>query len=317
LGEIESAVAKWRLQDPKEYANRGKPNEQTLAEAIRREGEKLGCGAGRIRVVDRSAHPQYQPLIWNDGGTVQLSTNCYAYACNDPYGHALDDKPQPGMLQGPRASKEVLRATKATPIVLEVANHRLNTGSLVHVWGIRGNTAANTYDGNGRAIRRPWIITNIDNNRFSLNGSSGNGYYSGGGKLSQAPTNSAVRLQVLMDDQTRNHERVRRLIPLVRLREDIQTNAPIEVVNVPGYYLIALVVAKGKDYHWYRQDDSGYWSHKPGHTKATNLDASGKVIVDPRECNLGIYSFTNFYYAPKGGVRTASLGDWNNPSWHY
>ena len=70
------------------------------------------------------------------------------------------------------------------------------------------------------------------------------------------------------------------------------------------------------DYHWYRQDDTGYWSHKPGHTRATDRDASGNVIVDPRDCNLGIYSFTTFYYAPKGGVRTASLGDWYNPDWH-
>jgi hypothetical protein len=40
-------------------------------------------------------------------------------------------------------------------------------------------------------------------------------------------------------------------------------------------------------------------------------------IVDPRDCDLGFYSFTTFYYyAPKGGVRTASLGDWSNPNWH-
>jgi len=39
------------------------------------------------------------------------------------------------------------------------------------------------------------------------------------------------------------------------------------------------------DYHWYRQDQGGYWSHKPGWGEATNVDASGQVISDPRLAN--------------------------------
>lgn len=49
-----------------------------------------------------------------------------------------------------------------------------------------------------------------------------------------------------------------------------------------GSYKKALVVAPGKDYHWYRQDSDGTWSHKPGQTEATNRDASGNAITDPR-----------------------------------
>jgi hypothetical protein len=235
LVDIEQAVQTWQRQDPKEYADRGKPNENALANSIRQEAGKWGGGYGRIRLVDPSSNPKYAPHIWNDNVRTLLSTNCYAYACDDPYHHAYNDKPQPGMYMG------------------------------------------------------------IKNREMS---------------------NSAVRLAVMQDDQSRNALRKQRLIPLVRLRQEINNNSPIDVVNVPGYYLIALVVAKGRDYHWYRQDDTGYWSHKPGHTQATNLDASGKVITDPRDCNLGIYSFTTFYFAPKGGVRTASLGDWSNPDWH-
>lgn len=50
---------------------------------------------------------------------------------------------------------------------------------------------------------------------------------------------------------------------------------------------VALVIAPGgspghiKDYHWYRQDENGKWSHKPGGTPATNLDASGNIITNP------------------------------------
>ncbi len=36
------------------------------------------------------------------------------------------------------------------------------------------------------------------------------------------------------------------------------------------------------DYHWYRQNDDGTWSHKPGKFEVTNLDYSGKIIRDPQ-----------------------------------
>lgn len=37
-----------------------------------------------------------------------------------------------------------------------------------------------------------------------------------------------------------------------------------------------------RDYHWYRQDVGGNWSHKLGWSKATNLDDSQNPITDPR-----------------------------------
>lgn len=60
---------------------------------------------------------------------------------------------------------------------------------------------------------------------------------------------------------------------------------------------IALVVApcvapgctspfySGNDYHWYRQDENGMWSHKPGGTPAKNLDNSGNPIPNPETAN--------------------------------
>ena len=44
---------------------------------------------------------------------------------------------------------------------------------------------------------------------------------------------------------------------------------------------IALVVDEDEDYHFYRQDSNGYWSHKPGSTNVTNVDANGRRIYDP------------------------------------
>lgn len=44
---------------------------------------------------------------------------------------------------------------------------------------------------------------------------------------------------------------------------------------------IALVVDPDEDYHFFRQDSNGYWSHKPGGTAVTNLDADEKPIYDP------------------------------------
>ncbi|XP_068762302.1 uncharacterized protein [Montipora capricornis] len=48
------------------------------------------------------------------------------------------------------------------------------------------------------------------------------------------------------------------------------------------YHLVALVVDPGNDYHWYRLDSNGLWSHKPGRTRITNRDGALNLIPDPR-----------------------------------
>ncbi len=57
--------------------------------------------------------------------------------------------------------------------------------------------------------------------------------------------------------------------------------------EVPGYreYKVALVIAPGYDYHWYRQDSDGGWSHKRGLTSVDFRDASGQYISDPYTCD--------------------------------
>lgn len=63
-----------------------------------------------------------------------------------------------------------------------------------------------------------------------------------------------------------------------------------------GMTKVALVIAPGWDYHWYRQDSNGLWTHKPGQTSATNLDNSGNIITNPQTCNTGIYTVFCGYF---------------------
>ena len=54
----------------------------------------------------------------------------------------------------------------------------------------------------------------------------------------------------------------------------------------PGFYKVALVVDPNyPDYHWYRQNSDGTWSHKPGGTEVTNKDGSDLIIIDPETCD--------------------------------
>jgi hypothetical protein len=69
-------------------------------------------------------------------------------------------------------------------------------------------------------------------------------------------------------------------------------------------HLVALVIAPGWDYHWYRKGRNGYWSHKPGPTAVTNLDNSGVTIPDPRTANRGPYTeFCTFMVVMHGHVK--------------
>ena len=55
---------------------------------------------------------------------------------------------------------------------------------------------------------------------------------------------------------------------------------------------IALVVDQSDDYHFLRQDNSGFWSQKSGARPVTNLDASKHEIWNPQLCDLN-YSRNN------------------------
>jgi hypothetical protein len=49
------------------------------------------------------------------------------------------------------------------------------------------------------------------------------------------------------------------------------------------FYKGAVVVAPGRDYHYYRLNKEGYWTHKPGYKPSTAYDAKGRLITDPQK----------------------------------
>ena len=67
-----------------------------------------------------------------------------------------------------------------------------------------------------------------------------------------------------------------------------------------GYYKIALCCREnGTDYHFYRQDNNGLWSHKDGYRKATNKDSKKRIIKDPFLADRGIYKlFCGYFSVP-------------------
>lgn len=65
----------------------------------------------------------------------------------------------------------------------------------------------------------------------------------------------------------------------------------------PGTYKVALVINPYKDYHWYRQDSDGFWSHKLGPTPVRKTDESEKnLIIDPQTADRGVYSVFAGYF---------------------
>lgn len=56
---------------------------------------------------------------------------------------------------------------------------------------------------------------------------------------------------------------------------------------------VALDPEGDTDYHFYRQDKNGYWSHKPGRSNVVNVDASKKLIKNPVKANrnYGTYNY--------------------------
>lgn len=76
-------------------------------------------------------------------------------------------------VEGDVQPRQVTGATNTTPIRITVTAHGLSTGAQVRIAGVGGNTAANGI----------WIVTRIDADTFSLDGSAGSGGYSSGGRM--------------------------------------------------------------------------------------------------------------------------------------
>jgi hypothetical protein len=64
------------------------------------------------------------------------------------------------------------------------------------------------------------------------------------------------------------------------------------------------------DYHFWRRDNNGMWSHKPGQTDATNVDLSGNPIANPETANRGFYnSLVSYYFTPSDSTQGRGHGN--------
>jgi hypothetical protein len=69
-------------------------------------------------------------------------------------------------------------------------------------------------------------------------------------------------------------------------------------------HLVALVIWPNVDFHFYRMNRDGLWSHKPGGMPVTNVDNSNRAIPDPRTADRGPYvNFCQFMVVMHGHVK--------------
>lgn len=73
--------------------------------------------------------------------------------------------------------------------------------------------------------------------------------------------------------------------------------------------LVFMTVAPQTDYHWYRLDKANAkWTHKPGGSPATDVDASGNQISNPLTANR---NYGGLNYTDNGGFYCTCGGDAN------
>jgi len=86
------------------------------------------------------------------------------------------------------------------------------------------------------------------------------------------------------------------------------TKSTYEAKCPVGMSKVAAVVDKGVDYHWYRQDRDGMWSHKDGSNKVKTYDALKRPIFNPelasrdyrwQGSDLNYEDFCGFYCVPR------------------
>lgn len=73
-----------------------------------------------------------------------------------------------------------------------------------------------------------------------------------------------------------------------RTMADVGTEAYNIDLTTPckkGWSKIGVVVDEKNDFHYYRQDSNGLWSHKPGGRAVTPYDAAGALIVNPQRAS--------------------------------
>lgn len=224
-----------------------------------------------------------------------MTLNLYCYCCGNPVTYldvngnypyephvwnvvAVGNSPALAAIAGPMEAPENMEA------IHEFAQHG------EYLDGVRSRTNCYAYAFNLQ--QNPLTGQDFNNWTLARYGVQAGGYamqpgmFSGGG-LSRDYIN--IETVVRRDAAVLGMEFVRTTV-----------NAPLPA----GAERVALVTTTGAgDYHWYREDAAGQWSHKRGASEVTNLDAANMPIADPQHANrdYGVNgknynNFVGFFY---------------------
>ena len=102
------------------------------------------------------------------------------------------------------------------------------------------------------------------------------------------------------------------LFPLVpistsKIRKCLLKDGLLEITEKEAlsgkFHAVALRIYPQTDFHFYRRDSSGLWSHKMGQTAVRRLDDDNRLIKNPRLATSWRYSeFGGYFAVPKGGI---------------
>ena len=126
-----------------------------------------------VTVSGSATTTQNISVLLNSAGTgfstAQNTTLQTGYPINSVAIAHVNQNVYPDLVIG-LAAHTITGASNAGPIVITSNNHGLVTGDVVTLVGVQGNTATNGV----------WTVTRVDNNHFSLDGSTGNGAFVSG-----------------------------------------------------------------------------------------------------------------------------------------
>ncbi len=143
------------------------------------------------------------------------------------------------------------------------------------------------------------------------------GWYAGEDYLFEQYTSDAISTAVTYDYSQYNYD-----FNTSYIFQPISRTA----VCPAGTYKVALVIGASSsdyDYHWYRQDADGFWSHKLAWLPVTRYDSEGKLIIDPKYAARDYTNLEPAGYNYSTFVGYFAVTPWNNylspsnPVWCY
>ncbi len=194
----------------------------------------------------------------------------------------------------------ITAASNASPIVITEATHGRTTGNIVVIHDVGGNTAANG----------TFAITKVNDNTYSLDGSTGNATYTSGGKVYQDPRNPPKITKKLLKDATLSDRRgwyprgSNIVVDDKNFTDDILVDyiaSPSAITNIPEEYHLGLVAfnvinliripdSKDRDSRKDYEDKVASRSTQEGIFKMilASIDQTFDVSAEPEEISMGI-----------------------------